>query len=161
MLNIIIANPITANQADFSPCQPRDSLKCKNAARKNKGIRAHTSVGSQPQNRSQAMCAQIEAKIKPPSVNNGNPIATERLVTSSNKFGLIFFKNGWTNAPILLRVNSRINPYNNPPDINDHINVLSLRGASFPCIHSGALNNGVMRSSDNNSPPLGPAIGGK
>jgi hypothetical protein len=32
-LNIIMAKPMTASHADFSPCQPLDSRKCKYASR--------------------------------------------------------------------------------------------------------------------------------
>lgn len=31
-LNIMIAKPITASQADFSPCHPLDNRKCSTAA---------------------------------------------------------------------------------------------------------------------------------
>src|SRR5699024_2473254 len=117
ILNIIIAKPITASHADFSPCQPRDKRRWRNAAEKNQVISAQTSFGSQPQNLSQAICAHIAAKIKPPKVNTGNPIATERYITSSTSCGLIFLSQVCTLAPTRFLVSNRINPYKTVPAI--------------------------------------------
>src|SRR5699024_7898910 len=116
---------------------------------------------SQPQNLSQAICAQIDAKIKPPSVKSGNPIATARYDISSNKFGLIFFKRGCINAPSRLRIIRRYNPYLTTPTISDQIHVLNVLLSSSPCIHSGAVNNALILSSETSFQPDRPRIGGK
>src|SRR5699024_5797112 len=122
---------------------------------------AHVSLGSQAQKRSQAICAQIAAKINPPRVNIGNPIATERYIISSTKFGLTLFKSGCTFAPILFLNTNRIKPYKIVPERNDHISVFNFLGASLPCIQFGASKRGVILSGVTSLPPLGPAIAGK
>src|SRR5699024_2009565 len=122
---------------------------------------AHTSFGSQPQKRSQAICAHMEAKINPPNVNTGNPIATALYVTSSTRSGFTFFNNGWIAAPIRFLSIRRINPYNIPPVMKDQISVLNFLADSRPCIHPGASNQGFIASSVINSPSPGPAIAGK
>src|SRR5699024_5024025 len=123
-------------------------------------IKAHTSLGSQPQKRSQAICAQIEAKIRPPNVNTGNPMAMERYDISSNNSGFTFCINGCKNAPKHFLVKSLMTPYNTAPVNVDQMIVLNFLPASFPCIHEGISNHGSIAFSDNNSPSYGPAIAG-
>src|SRR5699024_3545656 len=127
---------------------------------KNQVISAQTSFGSQPQNLSQAICAHIAAKIKPPKVNTGNPIATERYITSSTSCGLIFLSQGCTLAPTRFLVSNRIKPYKTVPSINDHINVFSFLGAASHWNQVGALSKGSILSESTNPAPLGPDIAG-
>src|SRR5699024_11590504 len=85
--------------------------------------------GSQPQNLSQTICTHIAAKIKPPKVNTGNPIATERYITSSTSCGLIFLSQGCTLAPTRFLVSNRIKPYKTVPAIRseEHTSELQSR----------------------------------
>src|SRR5699024_1271644 len=111
-----------------------------------KVINAQTSLGSQPQNLSQAICAQIDAKMRPPNANTGNPIATERYTTSSTKSVLIFLKYGFTHAPTRLRIIKRAIIYNKPPTTTDLRTVFSLRAESAPFIPLGVVIKGSILS---------------
>src|SRR5699024_6369568 len=158
---MMMANPPTANHEDFSPCQPRESRRCKNAEYKNHVTSAQTSLASQPQKRSQAICAQMEAKIKAPSVKSGNPMATARYVTSSTRSALIFLSKGCIAAPILFLNNKRRNPYRISPTINDQRSVLNFLAALLPCNQPGASNKASCTPSVINTLSLGAAMAGK
>src|SRR5699024_10381527 len=104
-----------------------------------KVINAQTSLGSQPQNLSQAICAQIDAKMRPPNANTGNPIATERYTTSSTKSVLIFLKYGFTHAPTRLRIIKRAIIYNKTSTITDQMTVFNLRSEFEPFFLLGVV----------------------
>src|SRR5699024_4615904 len=111
-----------------------------------KVINAQTSLGSQPQNLSQAICAQIDANMSPPSANTGNPIATERYTPSSTKSVLIFREYGLTHAPTRLRIIKRAIIYNKPPTTTDQRTVFNLRAESAPFIQLGVVIKGSILS---------------
>src|SRR5699024_4474928 len=98
----------------------------------NQVIRADSSFGSQPQNLSKAICAHIAAIIRPPKVNTGNHIATERYINSSTSCALIFLSQDCTLAPTRYLVINRIKQFTTVSAINDHINVFSFLGAASP-----------------------------
>src|SRR5699024_10837112 len=104
---------------------------------KNHVIKAHTSFGSHPQKRSQAICAQMAAKISPPKVNTGKPMATERYVISSNRSGFAFLTKGCIAAPSRFRNRSLNRIYNRVPVRKDQINVLNFLPASSTFIQPG------------------------
>src|SRR5699024_10904745 len=107
---------------------------------------AQTSLGSKHQNISKEIYAKIDAKMRPPNANTGNPIATERYTTSYTKSELIFLKYGFTHAPTRLRIIKRAIIYNKPPTTTDQRTVFNLRAESAPFIQLGVVIKGSILS---------------
>ena len=93
-LNIMIAKPITASQADFSPCHPLDNRKCSTAKIKEPRYKCPNLFRIPAPKARPRYLSPNHRKINAPNVKTGNPIAIDRYPISSSKSLFVFFTNG-------------------------------------------------------------------